>query len=171
MRRYPVIRTPGLRIDVKPTQVRFRALPEFSGLSKAGNKGLSNSGNHTTLTHVSHRSDQIRVARRSCAHVAAVCSGVLTLVSIFVGVKLPVATSWPAVEPTAVPALQTVNRTGKGDHFPLRPVTGADTGSHRLEDYVKRTPLPADRLMDGCESPVSALDYSPLTQIAGRCVS
>jgi hypothetical protein len=177
MRRNPAIRTRGLRIEtcrigsqaqVKHTPLRLQ-LPKFSGFSTAANKGLGNPGKHAT--RVLRRSDQIRIGRRSCAHVAAACSGILTLLSIFVGLKVSAAICGSSVGPTTVPTLQMVNRTGKGDQLPLLPVIGPKTGVHLLEDYAKRTPLPSHRLMDGCEPPVSVLGHSPLAQIAGRCVS
>ena len=142
--RHDTIETRG--VGSRRQQLRFRRLPEFSGLRTA---------NQVTLTHRLRRPDQIRIARRASACVVAASSTILTLMSIFVGVKVSAATAWSGASPTAVPALQTVNRTGKGDRLLLLPVT----------------PVPAHRLVDGCESPVSALGRSPLAQIAGRCLS
>ena len=89
--------------------------------------------------------------------------------SIFVGVKVSAATAWSGASPTAVPALQMVNRTGKGDRLLLLPVIDPDSGSRLLD--VERTPVPTHRLADGCESAVSALGSPSLAQIAGRCLA
>ena len=142
------------------TQLRFRRLPEFSGLSTA---------NQATLTHRLRRPDQIRIARRASAYVVAAFSGILTLMSIFVGIKVSAATAWSGAGPKAVPALQMVDRTGKGDRLPLLPVVGPDSDGRLLG--VRRTPVPAHQLVDGCESLVSVLSNSPLAQIEGRCMS
>ena len=133
-------------VDSRRQQPCFRQLTESSGLSIA---------NQVTLAYRFRRSDQIRIARRASACVVAASGGILALMSIFVGVKVSAATAWSVAGPKAVPALQMVNRTGKGDRLLLLPVT----------------PVPAHRLVDGCESPVSALGRSPLAQIAGRCLS
>ena len=156
--RHDAIETRG--VGSRRQQLRFRRLPEFSGLRTA---------NQVTLTHRLRRPDQIRIARRASACVVAASSAILTLMSIFVGVKVSAATAWSGASPTAVPALQMVNRTGKGDRLLLLPVIDPDSGSRLLD--VERAPVPAHRLADGCESAVSALGSPSLAQIAGRCLA
>jgi hypothetical protein len=148
----------------KPMQLPLRALPELSGLNTVAKNGLANLGNQAMLTHPFPRPGQTRIVGRS-QYIVAACSGILTLMSIFVGLKVSAATAWSG----AAPALEIVDRAGKGDRLPLVRVIRPDTGSQLLEN--SRTPAPTQQLSDGCESLVSALSHSLLAQIAGRCIS
>jgi hypothetical protein len=151
----------------KPMQLPLRALPEFSGLNTVAKNGLANLGNQAMLTHPFPRPGQTRMVGRASQYVVAACSGILTLMSIFVGLKVSAATAGSG----AAPALEIVDRAGKGDRLPLVRVIRPDTGSQLLENHVTRTPAPTQQLSDGCESLVSALSHSLLAQIAGRCIS
>jgi hypothetical protein len=145
----------------KPTQLPLRALPEFSGLNTVAKSGLTNLGNQAMLTHPFPRPGQTRIVGRASQYFVTACSGILTLMSIVVGLKVSAATPGSG----AAPALEIVDRAGKGDRLPLVRVIRPD------ENYVTRTPAPTQQLSDGCESLVSALSHSLLAQIAGRCIS
>lgn len=58
-----------------------------------------------------------------------------------------------------------IDRTLKGDRLPV--VDTAVSGSIRM-----RTPAATgNRLPDGCEASVSAMERSPLAHVPGRCIS
>ena len=151
----------------KPTQLPSRAWPEFSGLNTVAKNGLANLGKQAMSTHPLAQPGQARIVGRASQYVVAACSGILTLMSIVVGLKVSAATAGSG----AAPALEIVDRAGKGDRLPLVRVIRPDTGSQLLENYVTRTPAPTQQLSDGCESLVSALSHPLLAQIAGRCIS
>jgi hypothetical protein len=94
--------------------------------------------------------------------LVAACIGVLMLMCVFVALRVSAATAGSRTAPT----LAIVDRTGKSDRLPL-----LYTGNRSLETYDTRVPGFTQELIDGCESVVSALSHSPLSQIAGRCVS
>jgi hypothetical protein len=80
-----------------------------------------------------------------------------------VGLKISATPAWPASDP----ALQSINRTLKGDRSPLMP---AQTGNHSAISFQSDTVI-APELLDGCEPVVSAIGASPLAKVAGSCQS
>src|ERR1700738_2266967 len=110
----------------KPTQLPSRAWPEFSGLNTVAKNGLANLGKQAMSTHPLAQPGQARIVGRASQYVVAACSGIFTLMSIFVGVKVSAATAWSGAAPAAAAALEIVDRTGKGDRLPLAPALDRD---------------------------------------------
>ena len=90
------------------------------------------------------------------SNVLNACAVFLSLTTIFAGLGRPDA------RPGA-PYSVAVNRTLKNDR--LTPV------KQSLQNNDLPVPVANRSLVDGCESAVSPLSYSPLAQIAGRCLS
>jgi len=109
------------------------------------------------LTHMSPRTNQFQSLRRGSPYVVGSCSVILTIISIYGGIELSVAT---AAWSEAATAVEMVNRTAKADRLPLASVI-----------QMKFLPAPDQKLPDGCESLASSLVRSPLARIAGRCLS
>ena len=149
----------------KPTQLPSRAWSEFSGLNTVAKNGLANLGKQAMSTHPLAQPGQARIVGRASQYVVAACSGIFTLMSIFVGVKVSAATAWSGAAPAAAAALEIVDRTGKGDRLPLAPAFHPDAVNRPLEIDVMPT------LIYGCEPLVSSLTRSPFAQMAGRCLS
>jgi hypothetical protein len=77
---------------------------------------------------------------------------ILALV-VIVTSELSASATW-SVAPSAVPSVEVVNRTHKGDRLPLP----------RIERANHELPV-------GCESVVSPIVRSPLTHVARNCLS
>jgi hypothetical protein len=106
------------------------------------------------------RSSPFKSINRGFPYLGRGCIVILAVVLIITA-ELSVATSWSAASSMAT-SMETVNRTHKGDRLPLLPLH-RDSVNFRLEHPAK---LPV-----GCELVASFLARSPLSQIAGRCVS
>ncbi len=150
---------------IKPTQLRLRVLPEFSGLNRTANNGLAGLGSQSISRQPSSQTGRTLFI---CTSVGAACSAFLTLLSIHIIVNV---SPWSQAARSATPALEIVNRTAKGDRSPLFAVIRPHTVPQFLESYVTRTRAPTHQLAEGCESLVSELSQSLLAQIAGRCIS
>ena len=104
-------------------------------------------------------------------HSQYVISGLGALVALgffVIGLKVSATTASPAPKQVQ----QMVDRTLKGDRLPLVPEKArknAVNGPHEL--LAPRAPVAKQELLDGCESIVSAIAQSPLSQVPGRCVS
>ena len=92
------------------------------------------------------------------------CPVVLAMASIIIAIEISFAA---ALSGAAAPSVEIVNR--KGDRLPLFFVSHAI--NQPLQINRPRIPGPEQELADGCESLASSLAYSPLANIAGRCVS
>jgi hypothetical protein len=118
-----------------------------------------------TLT--SPRTGESQSMGRGSAYVVGACSVILAMVSIFVGIEISVATAWSG----AAPAVEIVDRAGKGDRLSPVPAFHRNAVNQPLEINVPRTPAPDQELIEGCESLASSLTHSPFAQVAGRCLS
>ena len=145
----------------KPTQLPSRAWPEFSGLNTVAKNGLANLGKQAMLTQPSARKGESQSMSAGSHYVVGACGLILAMVSIFVRLEISVATAWSGT----APAVEIVDRTGKGDRLPLAPAFHRNAVNQPLEIDVLPT------LIYGCEPLASSLTKSPLAQIAGRCLS
>ncbi len=71
------------------------------------------------LSHSSAQPGQTRIVRGASQYVVAACSGIFTLISIFVGVKVSAVTAWSG----PASALEIVDRRGKSE-----PLAGDKSG-------------------------------------------
>ena len=85
----------------------------------------------------------------------------LTLAVVAIGLKISATPAWSASDT----ALQSINRTLKGDRSPLLPVRMGD----RSATSLPVGPVAVQELLDGCEPVVSSILDSPLTRVAGGC--
>jgi hypothetical protein len=85
---------------------------------------------------------------RGSRYVLAAGTVIFAILCIFDALEASVARAWSG----AVPAIEMVDRTVKGD---------------RLDSV--HAPAPNERLIEGCEAVVSPLTDSVLAQMAGRC--
>jgi hypothetical protein len=93
--------------------------------------------------------------------IAAGLGLALTMAVVAVGVKISAA--WSAGDP----ALQSTNRTLKGDRSPL---LSAQT-SYRSATSILGNDVVVPELLDGCEPSISSIGNSPLARVAGSCLS
>lgn len=105
--------------------------------------------------------------RGYCRALAAGLIGALAMLAIIIGLGAPDLTARSA----ALPSVQTVNRTLKGDRLPLAPAFHPNTVNRPFETSVPRESASNSRLPDGCEPLVSPFSSFELARIAGRCVS
>jgi len=110
------------------------------------------------LTHISPRTNQSQSLGRGFPYAVGTCSVILTVISFFAGFELSVATA----SSEAATAAEMVNRTAKADRLPLPFVS---------QIKILKVPAPGQKLLDGCESVASSLVRSPVTRVAGRCLS
>src|SRR5262245_18884952 len=119
------------------------------------------------LPQTSLRSDLFSSSGRALRYLMSVCSVLLAIVSIVIGIEVSVATASSG----AVPSTEIVNRAQKGDRLPVAPALHQNPVNRPPEVNLPRTSAPDRGLADGCESLASPLAHSPLAQIAGRCLS
>jgi hypothetical protein len=86
---------------------------------------------------------------------------------IFMGIEISVVTAWSK----AAPAVEIVNRSGKGDRFTLASQFHRNAVNQPLDIKFSGTPAPDQKLIDGCEPLASPLTHSPFARVAGRCLS
>ena len=98
------------------------------------------------------RNGLLKSINRNFPYLSKGCIVILALVVIVTG-ELSASTTWSAA-PSAIPSVEVVNRTHKGDRLPLPRIERAD---HEL-------PV-------GCESVASPIVRSPLTHVARDCLS
>ena len=87
----------------------------------------------------------------------------LMMATLVIGLKISTS---PALSASA-PALHSVDRTMKGDRTPLLPVRTGDLNANSFPGSTVVVP----ELLDGCEAVVSSIGDTPLSRIAGSCVS
>jgi hypothetical protein len=95
--------------------------------------------------------------------IAASLGLALTIAVLAVGMKILATPAWSASDP----ALQSVNRTLKGDRSPLLP---AWTGNRSATSFPGDAVV-VPELLDGCEPVISSIGDSPLARVAGSCQS
>ena len=106
--------------------------------------------------------------RRNSQYVISGLGALVALGIFVIGLEVSATTASPAPKQVQ----QMVDRTLKGDRLPLVPEKArknAVNGPHEL--LAPRAPVAKQELLDGCESIVSAIAQSPLSQVPGRCVS
>jgi hypothetical protein len=87
----------------------------------------------------------------------------LTMAALVVGLKIAAPPAWSASDM----ALQSIDRTLKGDRSPLLPArTAVRTVISAPDDAVV-----VPELLDGCEPVISSIGDSPLARVAGSCQS
>jgi hypothetical protein len=104
--------------------------------------------------------------RRHSRLLVGGCGAACAIVSFVIGLEVSATTAAPGAEPTR----QSINRAIKGDRLPqVQKVRRNAVNGPELQT----PPAPAARpeLLDGCEPLVSPIMQSPLSQVAGRCVS
>ena len=98
--------------------------------------------------------------------------GVAVAAGFFViGLELSATNAWSVMDPAALAVKHQVDRSLKGDRLPLLPESARKNAVNGpVEIQPPRTPA-RQELLDGCEPIVSAIAQSPLSRVAGRCVS
>ena len=102
------------------------------------------------LPHTPAPTGKTQAMGRGSRCVLAAGTVIFAILCIFDALEASVARAWSG----AVPAIEMVDRTAKGDRLDLL-----------------HAPAPNKRLIEGCESLVSSLTDSVLAQIAGRCMA
>jgi hypothetical protein len=105
--------------------------------------------------------------RRSSGYLVGCGGAVFAIATFLVGLEVSSTTAAPSIARTA----PMVNRTLKSDRMPLASAKSRNAVNGPAETIVPPPPAPKPKLLDGCESVVSAIGHSPLSQVAGRCVS
>jgi hypothetical protein len=143
----------------EPKGLPLGALSEFSAVGIAVNFHSSMARVWGILMRI--RSGSFESINRGFPYLGRGCIVFLAMVLIITA-ELSVSTTWSATSSMA-PSMETVNRTHKGDRFPLLPALNRDTVNFLLKSAAK---LPV-----GCESVTSPLVQSPLSETAGYCLS
>jgi hypothetical protein len=97
--------------------------------------------------------------------LAGCFGGALAVASVLVGLEVSATTASSSVERAA----PMVNRTLKSDRMPLAPAQSRNTVNEPAG--IRSPPITKPILLVGCEAVVSAIGQSPLSKVAGRCVS
>jgi hypothetical protein len=105
--------------------------------------------------------------RRSSGYLVGCGGAVFAIATFLVGLEVSSTTAAPSIARTA----PMVNRTLKSDRMPLASAKSRNAVNGPAETIVPPAPAPKPKLLDGCEPVVSAIGHSPLSQVAGRCVS
>jgi hypothetical protein len=103
-------------------------------------------------------------------HSQYVISGLGALVALgffVIGLEVSATTASPAPKQVQ----QLVDRTLKGDRLPMVPEKARKNAVNGPHELLAPRPAARQELLDGCESIVSAIAQSPLSQVPGRCVS
>jgi len=95
------------------------------------------------------------------------CGAAFAIVSFVIGLEVSATTAAPG----AGPASQSVNRSLKSDRLPQVPKGRRDAVNGPIELPAPPVPVSKPELLDGCEPLVSPIMQSPLSQVAGRCLS
>ena len=108
--------------------------------------------------HMSSRPDVSQALARASPYAVGAFSLVLAFSSTLIGMELSVR----ADSSEAAPVVERVNRTAKADRLQPLPAFGNPPMGPGASNQ---------RLVHGCEAPVSSLVRSPLAQIPSRCLS
>jgi hypothetical protein len=95
------------------------------------------------------------------------CGAALAIVSFVIGLEVSATTAASGAQATG----QTVNRSLKSDRLPQVQKGRRNAVNGPVELQTPPVPAAQPELLDGCEPLVSPIMQSPLSQIAGRCVS
>jgi hypothetical protein len=112
--------------------------------------------------HMSPRLDVSQALALASPYLVGAFSLVLAFSSTLIGMELSVR----ADSSEATPVVERVNRTGKADRLQPLPALGRSIGNPPMGAGASD-----QRLVHGCEAPVSSLIRSPLAQISARCLS
>jgi hypothetical protein len=109
--------------------------------------------------------------RRNSQYVISGLGALAALGFFVVGLEMSAATASSGLHRTATQT-QSVERASKGDRLPLisEKARSRNAVNGPVEMQAPRAPV-RQELLDGCESIVSAIAQSPLSQVPGRCVS
>src|SRR4051812_42913214 len=100
---------------------------------------------------------------RNYSFIAAGLGLAVTMAMLAVGLKIAATPAWSADNM----ALQSINRTLKGDRSPLMP---AARGDRTVTSFPGDTVV-VPELLEGCEPVISSIGDSPLARVAGSCQS
>jgi hypothetical protein len=103
------------------------------------------------------------IKMRNHSFIAASLGLAFTMAVLAVGLKISATPAWSAGDP----ALQSINRTLKGDRLPLLPARAGDRSPASFPGETVAVP----ELLDGCEAVISSIGDSPLARVAGSCQS
>jgi hypothetical protein len=112
--------------------------------------------------HMSSRPTPSQALAPASPYLVGAFSLVLAFSSTLIGMEL----SDRADSSEAAPVVEMVNRTAKADRLRLLPAFGRGVGNRSLGPGASN-----QRLVHGCEPPVSSLIRSPLAKIPARCLS
>ena len=113
------------------------------------------------------RREAFRAVGGTARYVIACCSVLLALASMAIRTE----GSGGAASSGLVATAQIVDRTHKGDRFPLIPASSGKAIDPAPQVNAPHTPAFRGGLPHGCEPLASSLTHSRLAEIAGRCVS
>jgi hypothetical protein len=105
--------------------------------------------------------------RRNSQYVISGLGALVALGFFVIGLEVSATTASPAPKQVQ----QLVDRALKGDRLPLVPEKARKNAVNGPHELAPRAPAARQELLDGCESIVSAIAQSPLSQVPGRCVS
>ena len=103
--------------------------------------------------------------RHQSRYLVGCCGAAFAVASFFIGLEVSATTAAPALQQSA----PTVNRTLKADRQQLVPVNNRNAVNDSREN--RPAVAPRQELLDGCEPVISTIGQSPLSRVAGRCVS
>jgi hypothetical protein len=107
--------------------------------------------------------------RRNSQYVISGLGALAALGFFVVGLEMSAATASSGLHRAAAQT-QSVERASKGDRLPL--ISEKARSRNAVNGPVEAPRIPVrQELLDGCESIVSAIAQSPLSQVPGRCVS
>ena len=105
--------------------------------------------------------------RRNSQYVISGLGVVVALGFFVIGLEVSAST----VGSGATRSSHQVDRTLKGDRLPLIPERARKNAVNGPIEILAPRPPVRQELPDGCESIVSQIAQSPLSQVPGRCVS
>jgi hypothetical protein len=103
--------------------------------------------------------------RRHSRYLVGCCGAAFAVASFFIGLEVSATTAAPALQQSG----PVVNRTLKADRQPVVPVKNRNAVNDARE--IKLPIAPRQELPDGCEAVISTIGQTPLSRVAGRCVS
>src|SRR5262245_10724023 len=106
--------------------------------------------------------------RRNSQYVISGLGALAALGFFVVGLEMSAATASSGLHRAV--QTQSVDRGAKGDRLPIISEKARSRNAVNGPVETPRAPV-RQELLDGCESIVSAIAQSPLSQVPGRCVS
>jgi hypothetical protein len=111
--------------------------------------------------------------RRHSRYLISGLGATVALGFLVIGLELSATNAWSGVDSmTPRTKAQQVDRSLKGDRLPLVPESARKNAVNGpTEIQPRRAPPARQELLDGCEPIVSTIAQSPLSRVAGRCLS